>query len=99
MELNSNFAQTFEKYSESYNFKLIELAFLFFNSSIKKEQYEEEVEQFITENQEFKPNETKFNLKFLIDFIEKNLNIEESLLDEYLTGLSILDFYFIYETK
>ncbi len=99
MELNSTFTQNFEKFSESYNFKLIEFSFLFFDSNVKKEQYEDDVEQFIAEYKEYKPNETKFNLKFLIDFIEKNLNTEDSLLEEFLNGLSILDFNFINETK
>lgn len=102
MELNSfnNMnSLNFEKFGESYNFKLIEMAFQYFNNIVRKEQYENEVEQFIAEYKEYKPNETKFNLKFLIDFIEKNFNCEDGLLEDYLNALSILNFNFINETK
>ncbi len=102
MELNSFNAlnnSNFEKYSESFNFKLIDLAFQYFNIDISKEQYEDEVELFISEFKEYKPNEAKFNLKFLIEFVEKNFNCEDGLLEEYLSGLSIMNFNFINETK
>ena len=99
MEQITNNFQNFGIYSDSYNFKLIELAFQYFNSNLRREQFENDVEEFISEFREYKPNETKINLKFFIEFLEKNLNIEDSVLDEYLTVLSIMDFNFINETK
>jgi hypothetical protein len=99
MEQITNNFQNFGSYSDSYNFKLIELAFQYFNSNLRREKFENDVEGFISEFNQYKPNETKINLKFLIEFLEKNLNIEDSVLEEFLTVLSIMDFNFINETK
>jgi hypothetical protein len=89
--MENTFSQNinFEKYQENYNLRLIELCFKFFDSFIDKEQYEEEMELLITEFSEQKPTETKSNIKFLIDFIEKYANSDDKFLQENLESLSI----------
>jgi hypothetical protein len=79
----------FEKLSDIYNFKLIELTFQHLNLSIDKETYEESVEEFIKENNELKSNDTKYYLKFLIELVENNFTKEDKYFVDYLNSLGI----------
>jgi len=81
-----------ENYNENYIYKLIDLSFQFFDSHIDKEQYEEQVDNFIHEFNQYKPTDSKNNVKFIIDFIEKYSNSEENFLEENLKLLSIFLF-------
>lgn len=84
METNLNLSG----YSENYNFHLIDLSFQYFDSSLLKEKYEEDVDLFIQEFSNYKQTETKLNLKLLVEFIERLSNSEESFLEENLKILS-----------
>jgi hypothetical protein len=81
----------FENYDENYVYKLIELSFSYFDSHLEKESYEENVEIFIKEfSNDYKTFETKGNLKFLIDFIEKYYNADNNFIDENLKTTSMI---------
>ena len=92
METNLNLSP----YSENYNFQLIDLAFQFFDSNQDKEKYEEDVDLFIQEFSEYKPAETKLNLKSLVEVLEKLSNAEEIYLEENLRAFSILKIILIH---
>lgn len=97
-----------EKYDENYIFKLMELSFKYYDANIEKDKYEDDVDSFISEFNMYKSNETKANLKYMIEFIEKYWNIEEFYLEENLKVLSKIVILFrfnpasfgqLYETK
>jgi hypothetical protein len=89
MENNQQSILNLANYKENYIYKLIDLSFQFYDSHIDKEKFEEDIDLYIREFPEFKPNETKLNIKSLTDFIEKYSNAEESYLEENLLILSI----------
>jgi hypothetical protein len=97
METNLNLSN----YTENYNFQLIDLSFQYFDSNQEKEKYEEVVDLFIQEFSNYRPAETKLNLKLLVEFIERLSNAEESYLEENLRCFSkfLNIFIFIFETK
>ncbi len=88
METN-NQQLNLEKYNENYVYKLIDMCFQFFDSHIDKEKYEEDIDNFIREFSEVKPNDTKFNIKSIVEFIEKYANAEENYLEENMRMISI----------
>lgn len=97
MELNSSIILNLENYSENYIYKLIDMCFQFYDSYIDKEKYEYDIDEFIKEFNQYKPNETKLNIKLMVDFIERFSNAEESYLEENLKQISIILFIFINE--
>jgi len=80
----------FESYPENYNQSILILTFNYFDSSINKERFEEEIELFISQFSEVKAITSKINIKTLIEFIEKFYNKENNIIIENLDNFSIL---------
>jgi hypothetical protein len=78
-----------EKLNDNYLFKMLDLSFQFYDNSLEKEKYEEDIDSFIQEfSSNTKSNETKFFLNFFIEFIEKNLSVDEKFLKDHLEKIS-----------
>lgn len=91
MENNSTI--DLSKYDEAYLYRLIELSFIYFDSFTDKDKYEEDIEDFISNfASQAKSNETKTNIKFLIDFIDKYSNADANFIEESLRAISKIFF-------
>jgi hypothetical protein len=78
-----------EKLNDNYLFKMLDLSFQFYDYSLEKEKYEEDIDSFIQEfSSNIKSSETKFFLNFFIEFIEKNLSVDEKFLKDQLEKIS-----------
>ena len=80
----------FESYSDEYIYKLIYLCFKYYDSYLENEYFEDESDSFIKENNS--SSETKLHIKYIIDFISKYYNSEESVLVELLKNISNINF-------
>lgn len=84
-----------DNYGDNYSYKLIDTCFKYFDNYIDKEKYEDEIDYFIKEFNECKPAETKYNIKIIIDFIDKNYQFDHNLLIENLRQFSIIHSHII----